>query len=835
METPTHSTVPPGRASKSRGPLTLVLDLFSSVRLGITLLAILFVYATIGSAGVIYPVAPNIFSVENWRHSFVRTWRVFELTEFEWFHTTFFNALMGLIAANIIITTLRRIRLNALTAGVWMIHTGIVILIIGSVVYFARKVEGDTPVVRRQIRIEFPGVEGAPSTTMLAMPGLRTQVQTEAGLFKFQINSIDPRWPILSGADEGKEAYSVSVMVDGPTGRFIRQMLAGYPQYTEDVIPGQGRVKRIPEFGGRALVDEGLSLALEYAPRGHFWLMESNAIHVRRAGEREWSQRVVKGVPRYNDYLPEMDDMRRIGNAEPSMIRPLSIPVPPEPGVADALDGVDVRITGFLRYATEVQEQTPGGGSVNPFIEATLRTTSGASQEVELFALDPLRDSAGEGGYVFRWASTPDELEKLAGSRGRVLSITVPGSTRPTLIEVPPGPYQRPDVGFTEIEGTGYSARITGAADKLPLAGGQVVSTLFVEISTPMRTFKRWVFDQPGMDRDLTEGADPMHGAGNTEPDATIETRYLRSPLGIVTIVGGPPEVGLWALLYEDPGKPIKRVRLEMDRASNLTDAVTITPTRFIEDAITVSHPFIIPRNQRDKGIDRVQVASMVRVELSKGDWRSSQWLRFHRYSFEDDSYANAGLTAYSPAQFILPDGQRAEVIFSRERRDLPDWIALNDFILTEHVGGFDPSEGGTIRDWTSVLRFKPKQGDGSEGDWSDPQPVSTNKPTQHSGMWYFQSSWDPPRESGGVVSQGFNFTGLGVANRHGVYTQLAGCIIAVTGMIYAFYIKPIIRRRRRDRVLADIAAGRLGRQSDGGPDRNGTNAAVLAAEGGRS
>lgn len=816
----------------------LVLDLFSSVRLGITLLVILFVYATIGSAGLIYPVAPNIFNPENWRHSFIRTWRVFELTEFEWFHTTFFNALMGLIAANIIITTLRRIRLNALTAGVWMIHTGIVILIVGSVVYFARKVEGDTPVVRRQVRIEFPGIEGAPSATMLAMPGLRKQVQTPAGLFKFQIASIDPRWPILSGEDEGKEAYSVSVMVDGPTGQFVRQMLAGYPQYTEDVIPAQGRVKRLPEFGGRALVDEGLSLALEYAPRGHFWLMESNALHVRPLGEREWSQRVVKGVPRYNDYLPEMDDMRRIGNAEPSMIRPLSIAVPAAPGAPgarDALDGVEARITGFLRYATEIQEQAPGAGSLNPYIEATLRTTSGASQDIQLFGLDPLRDSAGEGGYVFRWAKTPAELEALADSHGRLLSISVPGSTAPTLIEVPPGPYQRPDVGFTDIEGTGYSARITGAADKLPLAGGQVVSTLFVEVKTPERTFKRWVFDQPGMDRDLTEGADPMHGAGNTEPDARVQTRYIRSPLGIVTIVAGPPEVGMWALLYEEPGKPIKRVRLEMGRPANLTDNVTITPTRFIEDAVTVTRPFIIPWNQRDKGIDRAQVASMVRLELSKGDWRSSRWLRFHRYSFEDDSYANAGLTVFSPAEFVLPDGQRIEVIFSRERRELPDWIALNDFILTEHVGGFDPSEGGTIRDWTSVLRFKPKQGDGAGSGWSDPQPVSTNKPTQHSGMWYFQSSWDPPREAGGVVSQGFNFTGLGVANRHGVYTQLAGCIIAVTGMIYAFYVKPIIRRRRRDRVLADIAAGRLGQRAESGHERNGANQGALATEGGRS
>ena len=49
------------------------------------------------------------------------------------------------------------------------------------------------------------------------------------------------------------------------------------------------------------------------------------------------------------------------------------------------------------------------------------------------------------------------------------------------------------------------------------------------------------------------------------------------------------------------------------------------------------------------------------------------------------------------------------------------------------------------------------------------------------------------------------------VGNRHGVYTQLAGCCISVVGMLYAFYVKPIIRRRRRERVLSEMAKGRLG------------------------
>jgi len=43
------------------------------------------------------------------------------------------------------------------------------------------------------------------------------------------------------------------------------------------------------------------------------------------------------------------------------------------------------------------------------------------------------------------------------------------------------------------------------------------------------------------------------------------------------------------------------------------------------------------------------------------------------------------------------------------------------------------------------------------------------------------------------------NYTGLGIGNRHGVYVQLAGCCLSVIGMIFAFYIKPVLVRRRAE------------------------------------
>ena len=167
-----------------------VLDLFSSVRFGIVLLTLLFVYMSVGSAGILYPVHPNVFHPDAWTHAQLRQWRPFEMTEFEWFHWWPFQLLMGLLAANLVTTTLRRIPLRVVNLGVWMIHSGIIVLIIGSVIYFGTKVEGEAPVVRRQVTVgvaakDGPRTEMVATGTLLAAPG--NKITVGAGADRYDV------------------------------------------------------------------------------------------------------------------------------------------------------------------------------------------------------------------------------------------------------------------------------------------------------------------------------------------------------------------------------------------------------------------------------------------------------------------------------------------------------------------------------------------------------------------------------------------------------------------------------------------------------------------------
>jgi hypothetical protein len=60
-----------------------------------------------------------------------------------------------------------------------------------------------------------------------------------------------------------------------------------------------------------------------------------------------------------------------------------------------------------------------------------------------------------------------------------------------------------------------------------------------------------------------------------------------------------------------------------------------------------------------------------------------------------------------------------------------------------------------------------------------------------------FQSQWDPEDQA---------FTVLGVANRPGILTMTVGCVMITLGLIWAFYVKPVIINRRKAQALA--AAG---------------------------
>jgi len=777
---------PTAGATPGAATLRALGGLLGSVWLGIVLLVLILLYSSIGSA------VPAVR--QHW---------LLEKTELEFFTWWPFTLLIGLLILNMSVVTVRRIPLNAVHAGVWLIHGGIVVLALGSVWYFGTKVEGDTPIFRRRLLIEMPG--RAEPLTMLVRPGNRSAAENEQGAYTFEIADIQPEHRLGKGGHEPGQVYAVQVAVQAPDRRFIRRLFDGRPELTADVLPGEG-----PAGGvlGSPLADPDLRMSLVHDPQTHFYVMDSSALYTRPAGADHWLERPLRGLPHYHERIASREDVwLPAGEALP--LRPIDLVVPPaddprgDPAAADPLGDYEVRITGYLRYAFLREGWVGGGERPYPVCEVTLRVDGRGSRDFALAAFDPQARSAEGGQLVFEWVESEAELEGLMAAPPAVLTIRVPQSGLSLEVPAVPADPGNPE-SFTPVDGTDYAYRIRNVIENLVLRD-RALAVAIVDVRAGERSFTRMVSATTEDTRDL----DPdSHEVIETDPG--IEMAYRPGVLARITLVGGPQPVGLNAL-YRGDGGEVTRHRLDIGRPAVVGAGVALTPRALHRHAVRVSRPAVVPRWQRDR--DARRQFSMIRVEVSRGNWSESQWLAYNHYALPSEQYELAGRTRYQPVVILLPDGRTVELLYSRERRRLPAAVALESFALQTFQGGLIGATGN-VRDYISRLRFAHQ-----DGTWGEPVQMSSNRPASHGGLSFFQSSWDPP----GPGSAGLNFTGAGVGSRHGVGVQLAGCCIAVSGMVYAFYVKPIVLLRRRRRGN-ESPAGTAGDGVADGPPSNPGN-----------
>jgi hypothetical protein len=791
-----------------------VLNLFSSVKFGILLMILLFSYMSVGSAGVVYPARLNIFSPDNWKYQQMRQWRIFEMTEFEWFHWWPFDLLMLLIATTLVVTTLRRIRFSVVNLGVWMIHTGIIVLIIGSLIYFGTKVEGDTFLSRRAVVMEVLDDAGQPTgevKRLSVFPGNKMILDQGNKRFEVMVASADPDWELLTGEDIGKRVYSVSLFIQSPERSFIRQVIAGYPDYTEDLVSTEDPeqpFQRAIKVNGEKIIEPRLRINLEYEPQKWFYLsnqLSKNwALYLREKGSTEWVERPIpaaspldpdkEGVPLYGDYIADPSSLNVRQNRRLPRGDALDVEVAPV-AQNDPLPGLILKVDSYLRYAVMQSRWEPGasGAPINPMVNLDVRIPNQPPRSQRLVALDPSEASSDNGAIVFRYVTSEAEFQTLQEPARLKVSVPSLGFT-----ETRPLSGLAPAMEWA-IGESGYSISVFNVQNDIVFSNGSS-SVAFVDITSPDGdAFRRWVFSDPTLTRDLDEsGAAPVGQAPKLRAeDLVIEYLPGRGD-ALLTLTAGPDLEQLRVIQAGGDGTSTVS-DLNIGGAIAFSGGVSIGIAEYFPRAVIKDAPMVVPPSQRQR--EAGNLMSWIRMELPGG---GHKWLRFQKYLF--DTLAER-LSRYefapSTVEIRSADGtwKEIEFVFSRQRLPLPSEVVLEKFEIDTNVGGFT-GESGSIRDYRSRVRFL----DGK--DWTDPMSISMNKPVEHDGLWFFQSQWDPPepaRTADDLGSKGLNYTVLGVGNRNGVVVQLVGCIIAVMGMIYAFYIKPTIKRRRRDRVLVDL------------------------------
>ena len=783
-----HSTT--RETTRGRGPIAAFLNLFSSIWLGVTMLTILFVYSSVGSA-----VPP------------LRQLPIFEMTEYEWFNWWPFTTLVVLICLNITIATIRRIPFEPLRYGAWTIHTGLLIMSIGCVWYFSTKVEGDVAVARRVVSISMPGAETIEIPVKL---GNRAAISDGETTYTVTVSDINPQWVLVTGEDAGLTDYAVTLTVFDGEQEFRRQILSRHPEFTEDIIrtdDPQQPFKRAVKVAGTPLIDEQIQIDLSYRDESWFYLVKSAALYIREVGSDRWIERPINGLPRYNEYVSDLSDAWPSPGLVPEA-KPLSVTVP-SVHEDDPLAGVDLVVTDYLPFAVEESRAVPGGDDapLNPraTVELFMDGTSRRERH-ELAAFDP-EDRAlrveGREQFRFMWITSDDDIDAATAFTEPMLNIRIASLDMETSFPIRQTLRSDPTTPFINIGDTGYAYQVTELMDDLTIAPGDTRSYASVNLRMPDGEEIERVVGATAADaiNPSAVGADGQHSMQPVTDDELIVTYTPGNMPPRIMLFAGPEEDQLRVSLFLDSEEPTV-LPVTVGQTVQLTDVAGMLVSRYSARSTMETKPRVIPKNQRDRGFD--EQFSMVRVTTADATASNSAthpWLFYHLYAFEDAASALRRFP-YRPGMITLEDGRRFEIMFSREREELPASVVLDDFRLTTHVGGFTGTTA-SIRDWTSVVRF-----DSGEGSWTDDQLVSVNQPAEFDGYWFFQSQWDPPeapRFQGDTGSGGLNYTVLGVGNRNGVNTMLFGTIISVIGMIYAFYVKPMIKRRRQLEVYESV------------------------------
>ncbi len=229
------------------------------------------------------------------------------------------------------------------------------------------------------------------------------------------------------------------------------------------------------------------------------------------------------------------------------------------------------------------------------------------------------------------------------------------------------------------------------------------------------------------------------------------------------TVIVVRPDGSRWHAKL-DVGKPV-----DAPVAGRL---IRIVPRAFYRHAAKVHE--LAPFDEHPSGhahaatANAIPAGPAVKLEIRAGDWKRETFVPFMAY--ED----------FAPPQMIdLPGKKAIWLSFSRGRVALPATIDINS-------ARFETYPGSTIpKDYVCDITV-------TAGAQVSRQTLCLNNPVTVGGFQFSQGSWTPmgaPEPS--------RIT-LGARSRPGLPIIWLGCTLICLGLPYAFYVKPLLMRRRR-------------------------------------
>lgn len=725
--------------------------------------------------------------IERYQAVQVRRLPGMEMSELEFYAWWPLTLVLLLFVVNLVTATLRRIEFIVPKIGVLLVHTGIVTIALGSVIYAGLKQEGDMILLAGS-----PAPDGTP-----------TVGPASTGFFD---NTDVAIW---FSVDNGRNWEA----------RPVRRL----PRYNDYNL---GAVGGAPAEDPRAAVPNHR----DYGPL---------AIDLRPPRDADRNPGVRLG-----------DDLkaRIVGYASYAELREAWSPAAHGAGAGgESMREIEVWLT---RVDPENKAPRPVDQpqKVYTFVPAIPSERVQALEEV-------LATEYTIGMSEARWQ---DLQETLAGERQgetveHALVVEVPGANFRGVYNVSPGQN-------LVIGNTGYRVQVEQLLDRPPFPiitrgyEGATSSIAIVRVipppgrsdgasasppPAPPKPFSRWCYHRfPEIAQDMLDELNERGMPRRRDPDPAISIRYLDVSKVQVYFDEQPDRPG------PDGKAPNVRAivrlpgtgRVSVFPSLKVGDDVQIAPAlkmrigRRLENVHRVEVPRVVPELDRNKNnIGNHHAAAVaIRFDASplKGE-ADTVWVPFTQY---------LGLDSQNIRAVTLADGRVLNIAFGRVRHDLPLRLALKDFDMIPYPHSDTPRDyrsdvivtltsGGVIRDEVRktslnepLLVRVPYQDrpDLSRFENFMGRVVTTIIPTQYK---FSQAGWDSDgwRRTKAMVDSGelqrpfARFTILGVGNNPGIYIIAAGAVMMSVGIPWAFYLKPILMRRRKRRLQLQLAReGRL-------------------------
>lgn len=706
-----------------------------------------------------------------------------EMSELEFYAWWPLKVLLIAFVINMVTATVRRIEFSFPYIGVLTVHTGIVVLALGSMYYSALKEEGDT----------------------LLMSGA--------------IDSDDkptPGPPVTGFYDNTRVALWVG---DGTT---LRQVpLKGVPRYHDYNLNAMG-LAGLDDWARQ--FDEGRSLSTDIRSvthDGNSMLPASlNGVSMRLVGYAPYANVSPQWVP-----------------ASPAEVAALKTPALPVRNFEMVISGSGGGGANSARISDRTQLfPTIPAGRIQPIgLGMVLEYTSGMPAERWADLNTPVNAGAmhsmitevhaGGGTTSVKEVITLVERQRLAvGNTGYELEVM---RLVPSLLQL-------------LEEGRKKGEELPIAIDD-PLYSGVDTSLAVVRVHPPAAKneapYFRFVFSRfPEKSIDIFDTAPPSGRLGKRPADSAIRLSYLDDSVpqyyvdeavGESTDPGNPVLRGVMRPRGgAGDGKPVALTGLKPGFVISLGPVAGLRIAERWAHATAVEYPMPVPENQRDNKELGTHRNAAIAIEIVKGESKQVVWLPFSQYA----------LTEQQNARHVeLSDGTHITLAFGRYWRSLPDLqLQLADFHMYSHDFGGPTQDfrsdlvvlkGKPGTDKTSMelrytslndpllvrVPFRPREGASSLTNFVG-WMVSGIAPTQYK---FSQAGWDPEgwnktqaEVDAGTRKRPFaGWTILGVGNNPGIYVIAAGAIMMVVGIPWAFYVKPYIMKRRKQKIQKELAA----------------------------